>query len=151
MFGGLNFNGHNARIVGVGWNEGVGNTVIGSPNTELVKYYQSTKIALNHHRQTTTVDSDALISGKSLGPRAYEIAACGAFQLCDTTRPELAEVFGDSVATYHDRADLMGKIDYYLGHDAERVDMARAAYERVKPCSFYNRAYDCVLPVLEAL
>lgn len=151
LFDSLNFNGHKVRIVGVGWDVGVGHTQVGTPNIELVKYYQSTKIALNHHRMTTTVDSDELISGQSLGPRAYEIAACGAFQLCDDTRPELEEIFGGSVATYTDAQDLQDMIAYYLSHEAERKEMARAAFERVQPCSFYDRAYDIVLPILETL
>lgn len=151
MFNGLNFNGHNARIVGVGWEEGVGDTQDGVPNAELIKYYQSTKIALNYHRQTTVVESQEKIQGESIGPRAYEISACGAFQLCDDTRPELYEVFGNTVVTYHDADDLQAKIEYYLSHEDERLDMAREAFNRVQPCSFHNRVAEIVLPVLEAL
>jgi len=149
MFNGLNFNGHNARIVGVGWEPGVGDTQDGSPNAELIKYYQSTRIALNSHRMTTVVESEEKIQGESIGPRAYEISACGAFQLCDDTRPELQEIFGDSVATYHNAEDLQAKIDYFLMHEDERLDMAREALNRVQPCSFYNRAAEIVLPILE--
>src|SRR4030065_2583401 len=93
-------------------------------NAELIKYYCGTKIALNHHRTIVGKDSRGeelhIDQAYSLGPRAYEIAACGAFQLCDDTRPELQEVFGDSVATYRDGGDLRDKIAYYLSHDDER-------------------------------
>lgn len=139
LFDSLDFNGHKAHIKGVHLDQ-KSNLV---PNGELVKHYQSTKIALNNHRPSDR--------GQSLGPRAYEIAACNAFQLCDDTRPELAEVFGDSVPTYHDAGDLQAKLDYYLGHEAERREMAEAALERVGNCSFYDRAFEIVLPVLEAL
>ena len=142
---------YNTRIIGVGWEEGIGDTQDGTPNSELIKYYQSTRIALNHHRMTTTIDSPEKIKGESIGPRAYEISACGAFQLCDNARPELGEIFGDSVAIYHDVDDLQVKIEYYLSHENERLDMAREALNRVQPCSFHNRAAEIVLPILEAL
>jgi len=139
LFASLDFNGHKAHIKGVQLDQK--SELV--PNAQLVKYYQNTKIALNNHRPSG--------KGQSLGPRAYEIAACNAFQLCDDTRPELYEVFGDTVATYADAQELQDKIEYYLNHDAERREMARAALERVTPCSFYDRAHELVLPVLEGL
>lgn len=153
LFGGLkrNPNGYNIRIVGVGWKDGVGDTQVATPNSQLVARYQSTKIALNQHRTTATIGENRRIQGQSLGPRAYEIVACGAFQLCDNTRLELHEIFGDSVATYRNRDDLINKIDYYLAHESERLEMVRTAYARVLPCSFTNRAADILIPALEAL
>jgi spore maturation protein CgeB len=149
MFGELERrNGHDIHIVGVGWEDGIGNAQVGSPNSELIKHYQSAKIALNHHRTTTIIGSNEQIQGESLGPRAYEIAACGAFQLCDDTRPELKEVFGDSVAIYHDPDDLCSKVNYYLSHEQERWEMAQEALKRVAPCSFINRAEQILLPAI---
>jgi spore maturation protein CgeB len=87
----------------------------------------------------------------SLGPRAFEIAACGAFQLCDDTRPELREIFDDTVATYTDGRDLQSTTAYYLAHDAKRQEMAQEARRRVAPCSFLNRAREIVVPELERL
>ena len=121
------------------------------PNPLLAELYRSTKIALNHHRMYTESDTAAIQDGQaySLGPRAYEIAACGAFQLCDDTRPELREVFGDSVVTYYDAADLRRKIDYYLRRDCERVDHALRAWYAVQRCTFEDRAHNILIPVLE--
>ena len=121
------------------------------PNPLLAELYRSTKIALNHHRMYTESDTAAIQDGQaySLGPRAYEIAACGAFQLCDGTRPELREVFGDSVVTYSDAADLRRKIDYYLRRDCERVDHALKTWYAVRRCTFEDRAHNILIPVLE--
>lgn len=109
-------------------------------NRELAFYYAGTKVAINHHRT----------NGKaySIGPRAFEIAACGAFQLCDDTRPELRDVFDGSVATYHDGGDLVSKIDYYLTHEDERQMMAQEAHKRVQECTFERRASDILVPAL---
>lgn len=125
-------------------------------NAEMPLWYSGTRVALNHHREFCTVANDAeqyLDRGEaeSLGPRAYEIAACGAFQLCDDTRAELGDVFGNSVATYSDTDDLMDKAAYYLARDAEREEMARAARERVRGCTFIKRAREIVVPALEEI
>jgi len=120
-------------------------------NKHLARLYQSTKIALNHHRVYTDTEHAPLgdQAAYSLGPRAYEIAACGAFQLCDATRPELTEVFGDSVPTYTDAADLRRKIEYYLARDCERIDHALRAWYAVRDCTFEHRAAQILIPVLE--
>ena len=117
-------------------------------NDEMAEFYRGADIALNHHRQYTDGEAE-LPPAYSLGPRAFEIAACGAFQLCDDSRPELRDVFGDSVGTYHDKDDLMGRLEYYLCFPNERDAMRAAAFEAVRGCTFENRAKELVLPVLQ--
>ncbi len=124
-------------------------------NEELAKWYNGTKIAINHHRTFVGTDENGdekHINGTawSLGPRAYEISACGAFQLCDDTRPELKEVFGDTIATYTDRADLEDKIGYYLNHAKEREDMAEGAFNKLLKCSFDARAKRILMPAIKS-
>jgi len=123
-------------------------------NAENADWYRNTKIALNHHRRTMgdfRVDEGRLKDDAawSINPRTYEIAACGAFQLCDDGRPELREIFGDSVATYADNEDLLDKVRYYLSRDAERQQMATRANELVKDCAFANRAREILIPAIE--
>lgn len=125
-------------------------------NDALMRWYNGTAIALNHHRTFSGVDEgrEAHIdtgAAWSLGPRAFEIAACGAFQLCDDTRGELTAVFGDTVATYHDGDTLAAQVDYFLSHPQERREMAKAAHDRVQPHTFKNRVSDVVNPILEAI
>jgi len=119
-------------------------------NADMALWYSGTKIALNNHR-VEMHGGGVITEAYSLGPRAFEIAACGAFQLCDDSRQELAEIFGDSVATYHDAADLQAKIDYYMAHDQERREMAAESTRRVQPCSFLNRAREIVMPAIEQM
>jgi len=123
-------------------------------NSEMVKFYSSTKIALNHHRQAIGTDdagNETYIkdgAAWSLGPRAYEIAAAGAFQVCDDTRPELAAIFGDSVPTYANANELLGLVEYYLPRPKLRHDMAAASREAVANCTFENRASEFLIPLL---
>ena len=113
------------------------------PNMEVARHYRGTKIALNHHRTTTMHGSGGHITrAESMGPRAYEIAACGAFQLMDDSRQEARDVFGNSLATYRagDADDLARQMRYYLAHDAERIELAAQQHDRVQGHSWVERA-----------
>lgn len=113
------------------------------PPERMALMYNTSKINLNVHRTEKMYGTGETISeAYSLGPRAYEIAACGAFQLCDNTRPELAEVFGDTVATYDNPADVVDVCKYWLdpARDTMRRDMGLASLERVRECTYTHRA-----------
>lgn len=118
-------------------------------NAELARWYSGAKICLNHHRTFKTQLGDDIGSTEaiSIGPRAYEIAACGAFQLCDGRRPELNAVFGASVPTYEDADDLKNKIVHYMANPKDRQDSAKLAQMRVQSCTFENRAREIVEPI----
>jgi spore maturation protein CgeB len=115
------------------------------PNTVTAAYYRATKVAINHHRTTTSHGSGQHIrpeDAESLGPRAYEIAACGAFQLMDDSRAEAKDVFGDALATYTagSSASLEREVRWWLAHPDERQLWAAAQHECVKPHSWDTRA-----------
>lgn len=115
-----------------------------TPNTETAARYRGASIVLNHHRTTATLDGAhiAADAAESLGPRAYEIAACGGFQLCDDSRPELADVFGGTVPTYRagDSADLETQIRHYLALPHVRESLAAQQRAAVAPHHWGNRA-----------
>lgn len=123
------------------------------PNERAAALYRGTPINVNHHRTTRMHGSGEHIAAgeaESLGPRAYEIAACGGFQVMDDSRAEACEVFGDSLVTYRagDAADLARVVDYYLRHDDERRALAAAQHAAVRPHTWTARAAD-ILAVLE--
>lgn len=122
------------------------------PNTTTAALYRGAGIVINHHRTIRHPGEThhiAAAEAYSLGPRAYEIAACGAFQLSDDSRPELDEVFAGSVPTYRagDAADLSQKIRHYHKLPTVRERLAAAAREAVAPHHWGNRAVQ-VLDVL---
>jgi spore maturation protein CgeB len=122
-------------------------------NAEAIAWYRSARIVLNHHRTSTHHADDqhiALGSAESLGPRAYEVAACGAFQLSDDSRPEYREVFGDAAITYHagDSGDLTKLVRYYLDHADERQALAAAQHAAVLPHSWTARAAELLNTLL---
>lgn len=99
-------------------------------NGELPRAYAACQIALNPYRR----DAGA----ESMNPRAYELAACGVFQLSDA-RMESDEVFGEAIPTYRDAAELEGLIRYYLAHEDERRRCADLAQQRVQGHTFDAR------------
>jgi len=122
-------------------------------NDKLAQMYNGAKICLNHHRTTKREAGDTIASNAaaSIGPRAYEIAACGAFQLCDDTRPELRAIFGHAVPTYQNAADLRARIEYFLDRPNERRELADMARERVQDCSFMHRVIEFVEPIFRRI
>lgn len=111
------------------------------PNIQTTALHQHAKIGLNLYRTSTVLDPNAehVPQGDSLNPRAYELAACGVFQLSEW-RPEVEEIFGDSVPTFRTPEELSDLIRYYLAHDAERQVKAVRAYELVQAHSYHQRA-----------
>lgn len=99
-------------------------------NDETARRYCGAKIGLNLYREG---------GGESCNPRAYELAACGTFQLAQDSSLEAHEIFGDTIAYFKDAADLERKIRYYLAHPAERATMAAEARARVLGHSYQDR------------
>lgn len=102
-------------------------------NRQTIALYHGTKIVWNPHRWSATAES--------ANPRTFEAAACGAFQLADE-RAEIADVFGDSVATYRPGVpwDLAAKLRRYLADEPTRRNMAEEARRRVQGQTFAARA-----------
>lgn len=157
LLGGVNWSGMCAEIQGAMWDQeaqtltpelvrsGAVDPWRGvQANADVVCWYRSAAINLNHHRTTTEFGSGEHIgiAAESLGPRAYEIAACGGFQLCDDSRSELGEIFGDSVPTYRygDSADLERQIRAWLADPVRRSEQAALAQQLVAPHNWSLRA-----------
>lgn len=128
--------------------DGRGRVTGGMMNKELVKHYWGSKIVLSPNRTTADYFQKTQISDPaySLGPRVYEVAACGTFQLTDDGRPELAEVFDGVIPIYEDAEHLAELIKRYSEDEDERRRLAEAAREKVAPCTFENRAREIFIP-----
>jgi spore maturation protein CgeB len=121
------------------------------PNEELVKHYWGTKIALTPNRTTAGYFDKTQIASKaySLGPRVYELAACGTFQLTDDSRAELFDVFGNTIPVYVNAEHLACLIDLFIKYPRWRGELAERARIQVKPCTFENRAKEILFPTLQ--
>jgi spore maturation protein CgeB len=77
-----------------------------------------------------------------LNCRAFELAGCGAFQLC-TAQPVLAEHFvpGVEIETFDSISDLIEKIRHFLKHADEAAAIARRSQLRAHK----DHTYECRL------
>lgn len=105
------------------------------PNNEALRCMAESLINLNLHKDSYGHAWDRNTRGliaNSPCERTFVLAGCGAFQLVDDTRPDLAESFevGREIVTFSDLDDLREKIRYFLSHEYERKRIARAAFER---------------------
>jgi len=94
---------------------------------EQVKALCAAKIGLNFH-----VDHRAGELDRGLNLRAFELAACGVFQLLQRV-PGVGEFFeeGKEIVCFDTKEEMLEKIRYYLAHEDKRRQIAEAARQRV--------------------
>jgi len=126
-------------------------------NPELARLYQDTKVGFNLHRNDNITGARLMkavergergilgavpnpdLKADSIGPRCYELAACGVFQVCDDSRKELQEVFGDTVPTYRTPEELEALLREYVSDPVKREEAAKKQREAVEPFTFKYR------------
>jgi hypothetical protein len=89
--------------------------------------YYNTKIGFNMHVSEKPVETGNM--------RMYETPAHGLLQICDKAARNAHELIfvPDKEAVYYDDLpDAIAKIEYYLVHEKERIEIAWAGYERVR-------------------
>lgn len=110
-------------------------------NVRAAALYRRAKIGLNLYRQSIGWGDDAprITHAESLNPRAYELAACGAFSISDF-RAEVADVFGGLVPTFTTPQEAESLIRRWLRDDAERARVAAQLPACVAGASWVARA-----------
>ena len=116
-----------------------------TPNQVTAALYRKAKIGLNLYRQSKGFGKNtARIDGaESLNPRAYELAACGAFHLSDY-REEVGELFGKLVPTFTDAGSLEGQIRRWLLDDIGRARISAQLPKAIEGHHWHNRAKDVI-------
>jgi spore maturation protein CgeB len=109
-------------------------------NETTAALYRRAKIGLNLHRSSQTYGRGVghVLGAESMNPRAYELAACGVFQVADA-RAELLETFGDAVPMFVP-GQLEDLLRAYLVDAPARRYSARRARENIQPHTFAARA-----------
>ncbi len=103
------------------------------PVREAAKLYNMATICLNHHHQQITFNG--------LNLRAFEILACGGFELIDH-RDGFEAFFATNqeIVYYHSFDEIGALVEHYLSHPGERKEIAQHGYERVvKEHSYHHR------------
>jgi len=126
------------KIYGEGWDKHpIPGVIEGSrwiSESEVRSIYRNTRINLNLH---SSMDRYA-IGGDFVNPRTFELAGMGCFQLCDR-RELLPPLYSeDEVVQFGNEAELIEKIDYYMGHESERKEIAVNAQRKTLKRHLYE-------------
>jgi spore maturation protein CgeB len=110
-------------------------------NATAAALYRRAKIGLNLYRTSKGWGklAPAVEHAESLNPRAYELAACGAFHL-SSYRQEVADVFGDLVPTFTDPKEAERLIRTWLADPVGRARVSAELPARVAESSWRHRA-----------
>ena len=146
---------YNFKIWGVNWSGRELYPLLCRPDErftseQFAKIVAASKININLHSSTYHDGVDPKCD--AINPRVFEIAASGAFQLCDPAMG-LDNFFDldSELPSYRDLKELRSKIDYYLEHSEERQEVATRARERVlKDHTYEKRAQQMLDLIFEA-
>jgi len=110
-------------------------------NARASALYRRAKIGLNLYRTSKGWGKRALsiAYAESLSPRAYELAACGAFHLSDV-RTEVREVFGSLVPTFQTPTEAAALMRVWLADAEGRKRVAAQLPACVAEASWITRA-----------
>jgi hypothetical protein len=111
-------------------------------NQRTTDLYRRGKLGLNLHRTSVSLAGGRHITGDSMNPRCYEMAATGGALLVTDAREggEVLETFGEAVATFDGPEQLEDVVRTLLYDDYARQQRAEAMRQAVMPHTFAARA-----------
>jgi spore maturation protein CgeB len=111
---------------------------------EMFRILRRSRISLNHHIEIAGPYANNM--------RLYETTGIGALLLTDW-KENLVEMFdpGTEVAVYRTSAECVEAIGYYLDHEAERAETARAGHERTLRQHTYRQRMSQLVRIVEGL
>ena len=100
--------------------------------------FRASKIYLN-------MPSPQILTG--FQPRVFEIAAAKGFQIIDHS-DDLYPIFGSDFVSFRSYQDLKEKIDYYIAHPKERLEIVDRMYKVVKDNYTWKNQFRKVLDMI---
>ena len=88
---------------------------------------------------------------RSVPLRVYDILGAGGF-LITNYQPDLAEngfVLGEDLVVYESKEDLLCKVDYYLKHEEERLQIAANGQRKVAMLHTYDNRVKFILEKMD--
>lgn len=116
-----------------------------TPNVEFARFANRSAVTLSLHRQFTA--SDGRSESGTPGPRLFEVAMAGGFQLVDRDIPGISDYFveGEDFAAFSSPEECLDKLKYYLEHSEEREKIAISAQNKVKERHTYLHRVSTIL------
>ncbi|AQS89011.1 hypothetical protein AA101099_1975 [Neoasaia chiangmaiensis NBRC 101099] len=140
----------NIKIVGPGWGElGIGFSDARIEKAQLIELYRRSKLVLNLGRSLHFENKRFMISPSTPGPRTFEAAAAGAFQVFHEDTYELRRYFKpDEIPTFSNKVDFDKLVTRYIDDAPARFDAARRAQARTLNEHTYGDRIRDVIAVL---
>jgi glycosyltransferase involved in cell wall biosynthesis len=122
-----------------------------SANSEVARFANRSRIVLTLHREFAVGGNPAVAA--TPGPRLFETALAGGFQLVDGSLPETKSYYRDSeeIACFSNIDECVAKVRYYLQNPHERLAMARAAQQRTRREHLYAHRVAKLLTTVDSV
>lgn len=124
-----------------------------TPNTEFAKFANRSRAVLTLHRAFSSSGNDPV--AHTPGPRFFEVALAGGFQLVDMSLPEIrVQDFyeeGREYVGFSNANDCTEKLAYYLSHPDERLAIARRAQQKTQQLHLYSHRVATLLADVQRL
>lgn len=116
-----------------------------TPNSEFARFSNRSAVVLSLHRQFTA--SEGRSEAATPGPRLFEVAMAGGFQLVDRDIPGISDYFieGEDFAAFSSADECLDKLKYYLNNPNEREKIATSAQNKVMNEHTYHQRISFIL------
>ena len=120
-------------------------------NSEFAHFANRSRITLGLHRDFSATPGSPT-KALTPGPRIFEVAMAGGFQLIDQSLAEMNTYFvpNQEIVLFDGQKDCLDKIQYYLAHSQERMDIAHAAQKRALEDHQYKNRIDEIFDLIKA-
>lgn len=114
---------------------------------QLMDHYSRSRIVLNLARDHSYANKRFMITPSTPGPRTFEAAMAGAFQMVFADRPEVLDYYQHDreIVLFSGLADFARKVKFYLANPTARMEIARAAQRRTLQDHQYVNRVDVLL------
>jgi len=142
----------NIKIIGPGWGElGIGFSDARIEKSQLVELYRRSRLVLNLGRSLHFENKRFIIAPSTPGPRTFEAALAGAFQVFHEDTHEIRRYYSaDEIPVFSNRVDFERLVATHIGDDAGRLAIARKAQARTQAEHLYSHRIQQALAVLQA-
>ena len=116
------------------------------PNSQFVQFANRSRVTLSLHREFTSSPGGSPMA-MTPGPRLFEVALAGGFQLVDLALQETEDYFTKDLefVGFHSPGEAIEKLKYYLKHPDERLAIARAGQVRASLHHTYLQRVEMLL------
>jgi len=113
-----------------------------TPNSEFAKFSNRSRVTLTLHRDFSA--SGNISAAQTPGPRLFEVALAGGFQLIDMSLPEVSRYFDEDTefAGFVTPEECIEKLKFFLSNPDQRIAIAKAAQEHALNAHLYSHRID---------